>query len=295
MASPPIDIVQATASPLRWLDSVRVVLFDLDGTLHDDPRAIDHYVAALETTIPNGSGLCLRAEVEAVIQGRHPAVRPGNFAEPWRGLVLAAPEWTVRTATDWRGEAVAVPDDLCGPVRHDGPLLYLGDRWQIVSALALRRGADDAALRAAFTLARRFVNDALTDLARFDCLDGLVEALARGKQLLLATNTPEALGRPLVERLGVSHAFEMVRFDAGKPAGSAELIADACDRWGISFHEVVVIGDNLWNDLLPPARQGCRTVHIDPMGTDPPGRWSSARFSDLGAFAAALEGVPSAT
>ncbi len=271
-----------------------MVLFDLDGTLHDDPRAIDHYAATLEHSVPDGHGHAFRSEVEAVVEGSHPAVRPGHFVDPRRGLVLTAPHWVVRTATDWQGRAVAVPADLDGPVQHGGPLRYLGDRWQIVGALAERRGIEGPALRDAFTLARQHVNDLTNDLARFDCLDGLLDRLASGRRLLLATNTSEALGKPLVERLDLRHPFALVRFDARKPAGCAELIVEAHQRWGTSADQVMVVGDNLWNDLLPPAEQGCRTVHIDPLGTDPDGNWSSARYPDLGAFASDLEAAPNA-
>lgn len=276
-------------SPHDWLGDISVVLFDLDGTLHEDPRAMDRYVSALEATIPDGGGIGLREEVESVIEGRHPAVQPGRFAEPVRGLVFEVRDWGVESATDWSGQPVLVPDGLSGRVRHDGPLRYLGDRWQIIGALAARRGADESVLGAAFTVTRRFVNDPSTELVRMDCLDELLDRLAVGRRLLLATNTPEELGKPLVDRLDLRHPFELVRFDARKPAGCAELIREAHRRWGTATNEVVVVGDNLWNDLLPPAEQGCRTVHIDPLGTDPSGRWSTARYIDLAAFAAALE------
>lgn len=283
----PADV--RTNAPLDWLGDITVVLFDLDGTLHDDPRAMDRYLTALEGTMRDGGGLGLRSEVDSVVEGRHPSARPGRFVEPKRGLVLDAPRWIVESATDWQGDPVAVPDDLAGRVQHDGPLRYLGDLWQIIGALAARRGADEVVLGPAFSLTRRFVNDPATELARFGCLDGLLDRLAAGRRLLLATNTPEELGRPLVERLDLRHPFELVRFDARKPAGCAELITEAHRRWGTATHQVLVVGDNLWNDLLPPAEQGCRTVHLDPLGTDPDGRWSSARYTDLAAFAAALE------
>jgi len=278
-----------TAAPAEWLRELTVVLFDLDGTLHDDPRAMDRYVTALQVSIPDGAGLGLREEVASVIEGHHPAARPGRFVEPVRGLVLDAPEWVVESATDWHGQPVTVPDGLAGRVQHGGPLRYLGDRWQIITAVAARRGADKSVLAAAFSLTRRFVNDPDNDLLRLDCLDGLLEQLAVGRRLLLATNTPEELARPLVDRLDLRHPFALVRFDARKPAGCAELISEAHRRWGATPRDVLVVGDNLWNDVLPPAEQGCRTVHIDPLGTDPGGRWSTARYVDLAAFAALVE------
>lgn len=276
-------------APLDWLANITVVLFDLDGTLHDDPRAMDRYMQVLESTIPDGGGRGLREEVESVVEGRHPSARPGRFVDPVLGLVLDAPLWVVESATDWDGNSVPVPDDLAGRVQHDGQLRYLGDLWQIIGALATRRGGREAVLGPAFTQTRRFVNDAATELARFDFLDALLDRLAAGRRLMLATNTPEELGRPLVERLDMQHPFELVRFDARKPAGCAELIAEAGARWGTATDQIMVVGDNLWNDLLPPSEQGCRTVHLDPLGTDPDGRWSTARFPDLAGFAAALE------
>lgn len=281
-------------APLTQLGDITVVLFDLDGTLHDDPRVTDRYAAALETAIHDGRGQGLRSETEAVVSREHPAVVPGCFVEPVRGLVLHAPQWVVETATDWQGRTIPIPADLSGRVRRDGPLRYVGDRWQIIGALATRRGADQRALREAFVLARQFVNDRATSLVRFECLDDVLERLASGRHLLLATNTPEELGKPLVERLELRQPFALVRFDARKPAGCAELIVEAHRRWGTRADEVLVVGDNLWNDLLPPAEQGCRTIHIDPLGTDPARRWSSARYDDLATFAATLKEIPNA-
>ncbi len=279
----------AAAAGLDWIEDIKVVLFDLDGTLHEDPRAGDLYTAALDEALPATGGVDLRAEVDAVVSGHHPAVRPGHFVQPGAGVVVTAPEWVAQTATDWQGRPVGIPAEFAGAIRHDGRLRYLGDRWQIIGALAARRGAGESDTRVAFTRAREFVNDPSTELRRFDCVDGLLARLAAGRHLLLATNTPQELGLPLVARLDLSPPFAMVRYDARKPAGCAELIDESRRRWGVAHHEVLVVGDNLWNDLLPPAQLGCRTVHIDPLATDPTGRWSSARYPDLAVFAEALE------
>ena len=280
-------------APLDTLTGVKVVLFDLDGTLHDDPRVTDYYARVLENDMPNGTGHGLRDEVTDVIQRNHPAVRPGCFVEPALSLGIQAPHWTAEVAVDWNGNPASLPADfLHGPIRHDGELRYLGDRWQIIGALAARRGADAQTLRDAFVRARRFVNDPSTTLIRSEFLDEVLQRLGRARRLLLATNTTEDLAQPLVQRLNMRPPFEVIRFDARKPAGCAELIAHAQRQWNTHPSEVLVIGDNLWNDLLPPSEQGCRTVHIDPLGTDSAGRWSSARFDNFSAFAAALKEIP---
>lgn len=280
-------------APLNNLADVKVVLFDLDGTLHDDPRVTDYYARVLEEEMPGGTGRGLRDEVTDVIQGNHPAAWPGCFVEPALGIAINAPHWAAETAVDWMGNPVSLPaDTLPGAIRHDGALRYLGDHWQIIGALAARRGADAHTLREAFVRARRFTNDPSTTLIRSEFLDEVLERLSQGRRLLLATNTTEELGRPLVQRLNMRQPFEVTRFDAHKPAGCAELIAHAKEQWNTAPSEVLVIGDNLWNDLLPPAEQGCRTVHIDPLGTDRASRWSSARFDNFSAFAAALKEIP---
>lgn len=292
-----VPLPSAGNPPARLVDlrAIRVVLFDLDGTLHDDSRVTDRYASILEEIIPDGGGLGLRAEAEAVAGREHPALRPGVFAEPVRGIVVHAPEWAAETATDWEGRPVPVPADLQGRVRHDGPLRYLGDSWQIIGALAARRGADQPIQRDAFALARRFINHEATSLIRLEHLDEVLDRLAPGRHLLLATNTPEDLARPLVDRLALRQPFAVVRFDARKPTGCTRLILQARRMWGTRPSEILVVGDNLWNDLLPPAGQGCRTVHIDPLGTDLNVRWSSARFENFTAFAAALRELPDDT
>ncbi len=295
MSTSPGDLTLAQAAreapaPLTDLGAIKVVIFDLDGTLHEDRRVTDYYAAELEKVMRNGSGLS--AEVEAIVNGTHPAARPGCFVEPSRGIVVQASQWTAESASDWEGNPMPLPEDLQGRVRHNGPLRYLGDRWQLIGALASHRGADHVVLREAFTRARRFVNDQATALIRSEHLDDVLQRLGHGRRLLLATNTPEELAQPLVQRLDMLTPFDVVRFDARKPAGCAELIAHAHQQWGTRPPEVLVVGDNLWNDLLPPAGQGCRTAHIDPLGTDPATRWSSARYDDFSAFAAALKEMP---
>lgn len=277
------------------LRAIKVVLFDLDGTLHDDPRVTDRYASILEDSIPSGGGRGLRTEAATVAEWDHPALRPGLFVEPSRGIVVHAPDWTAEKATDWHGNIVPVPDDLRGRVRHDGPLRYLGDFWQIIGALASHRGADQRVQREAFTQARQFINDVATSLMRFEHLDQVLDRLAPGRKLLLATNTTEELARPLVDRLALSQPFDVMRFDARKPTGCSQLIEEARRSWGALPEEVLVVGDNLWNDLLPPAEQGCKTVHIDPLGMDPDARWSSARYDDFAAFAAELKEIPDET
>ncbi|MHA7276429.1 HAD family hydrolase [Arthrobacter sp. Hz1] len=288
----PARVGATLPAPFENLAGIKVVLFDLDGTLHDDPRMTDHYAAALEKSLPNGDGESFRGEIAAVLRRTHPALAPGCFVEPTRGVVVHAPEWTATTATDWAGNPVPLPDDLHGGVSHDGPLRYLGDQWQIIGALAARRGADQRLLREAFTGARRFINAEATSLLRSEHLDDVLQRLGEGRRLLLATNTPEELAGPLVQRLDLREPFEMVRFDAHKPAGCAELITHAKDHWDTDPREVLVVGDNLWNDLLPPAERGCLTVHIDPLNIDPGARWSSARHADFSSFATALKEIP---
>lgn len=281
----PIVTCDAARAQRPWLDEVSVVLFDLDGTLHDDPRSTERYTDCLSAAL-GSSGDELAEEVEAVVAGRHPALAPGRFVDPGRGLVLHAPNWVVRNATDWQGSPVPIPDDLQAVVAHDGPLRYLGDRWQIVAALAARRGADPSMLRAAFSTARELVNHHATDLARLACLDDLLDRLSQGRHLMLATNTSEELGRPLVERLAFGVPFSLVRYDARKPEGCMWLVGEAHQRWGARPQQVLVVGDNIWNDLVAPAQSGCRTAHIDPLNIDPAGKHSSVRYPDLAAFAA---------
>lgn len=250
------------------------VVLDLDGTLHEDPAVHDAYAALLQ----EGSGLSgLVEEVAAVLDRRHPAARPGDLVDVTRRLAVSVDqEWRPVAARSWDDGASAALPDLPGPVTTTPTLRYLGDRWQVAGAVAAVRGLTPEVGAHAFATARSGAGHAALVAGAAELLP-----LLRPRGLLLATNTPEHLARPLVQSLGLLDLVDDVRFGADKPTGTPGLVHAACARWATTPDRVAVVGDNMLNDLLPAARLGCPTVHVDPWGTDPDGVWSTVRVAAL--------------
>lgn len=267
--------------------AARVVVLDLDGTLHEDPAVHQRYATLLQ----DGSGIAgLAEEVAAVLDRRHPSACPGDVVDVSRRLVIQLEGWRGVRARSWDdGAAVALPDDLPDPITTTPTLRYLGDRWQVAGAVAAVRGVPETASGQAFTTARG------TDAAVGTVVDGaidLLHLLRPGRGLLLATNTPKDLASPLVGVLGLLDLIDEARFGADKPVGTPVLVEHACRRWATTPDRVAVIGDNLLNDLMPAARMGCPTAHIDPWATDPDGTWSTVRVASMTELATRLAAIP---
>lgn len=297
-----MTVPSTSTGGVERLRAARVVIIDLDGTLHDDPDAYRHYATRLQE---KSGQYDLLAEVDAIVNRRHPAAAPGDFVHVSRCLALQAPEWTPLRAVAWDGTDAAVPDDLLGqPIGITGPaedieprsdadvVRYLGDLWQITGAVASVRGLDSELSSAAFADARHSVNRA--PLRRVDGSTQLLDLLRPGRHLVVATNTSEWLARPLVERLGLDGLVDGLYYAANKPVGCAALVQGVCGRWNVEPDQVAVVGDNLVFDLLPAVALGCATAHIDPLGTDPTGRWSTVRATSMRQLSDALtSAVPS--
>lgn len=271
-----MTITPVNPGGVERLRAARVVVLDLDGTLHDDPGAYHQYGLRLQEV----SGLPdLVAEGEAIVGRTHPAATPGDFVDVSSRVVLHAPGWIPLRALAWDGGEVAVPADLGNLARAVDPIRYLGDRWQITGAVAAVRGVDPELSSAAFAETRLWVNR-----ARLRQVDGgaqLLNVLRPRRHLVVATNTSERLARPLVERLGLDGLVDDVYYAANKPVGCSSLVEGVCSRWDVKSGQVAVIGDNLVFDLLPASALGCATAHIDPLRTDPTGRWSTVRVPSM--------------
>ena len=98
---------------------------------------------------------------------------------------------------------------------------------------------------------------------------GLAETLEQLKNrtvLILMTNSPEPDSEAILHKLKLADVFHYKIFQAGKPIKTASHLQTIRDRYHIQYEEMISIGDNLGNDILPARRLGCRTIFIDTYG-----------------------------
>ena len=85
--------------------------------------------------------------------------------------------------------------------------------------------------------------------------------IRRVKHFLL-TNTPEAYASPLLENLGIKGMFHKIIYSSKKPDLFKEITGDLLMQENIEASNVLSIGDNYKNDILPSIQMGFTTVFI---------------------------------
>ncbi len=255
-----------SADPSAIVDGVRVAIFDLDGTLYEGDGFVPIYLDQLEAHGGLDRDLA-RGELEQIVGGVH-GVRIGDLYDPATDRVLRAPAWRIIEVTDWDG--APVDDGRVGTgIGYGKGLVYIGDAWQAVRAVALHHGVDRDASRTAFEAVRARINVEADELLDTSALAPVLAELDRFEYREVMTNTPEDLARPLVASMGLPDRFHAVRFGVDKPLGLERRIDEVLEEFDVTPDEVLCVGDNYLNDILPTVRAGCRAIWVDPFGTAP--------------------------
>lgn len=250
--------------PPAWRE-VDAVVFDLDGTLYETTPAWFGVYAEEVAGRARIDAAALEREVRAVLAGERP-LRLGDFYDPDADLVVRTRAWQPDTAVTWYG----TPAPLPSAVRRDEPLpwttglVYVGDAFQAFAAAAAHAGAGPAARAEAFVAVRRQMIADERTFAPAATAAALERAFGHAELRALATNTPEDLGRGLVDRLDASSFFTEVRFGVGKPAGLVGLLDEIAQRVAAPPERILCVGDSYWNDVLPALAAGCQAVWVDP-------------------------------
>ena len=262
----------------HWLQDIRLILFDLDGTLYEETAHFDYYAELLAAAVPPAARADYRRDYEAIRQGRH-ALRVGLLYDVQQDLVLHIRRGHVVAAWHWDGRAVPAgewgslyPDPLV-PDRER--ILNVGDLWWAPTAAARHWGQAIHSYETFLQVRRHMMQPEY----RMQPVAGLKEALESLRpryRLVLATNSPEEDSTVILQKLGLDHVFDVTSFMTGKPAGIAPLLERLEVQFGVAPHAVLSVGDNLINEILPCRERGCRTAFIDPhqtRGLEPEPEW----------------------
>jgi FMN phosphatase YigB (HAD superfamily) len=176
-------------------------------------------------------------------------------------------------------EGVAAADTAADPAEASA-LRASQDGWGLVQALAADLGLDESVTQQAFLDSRIHMLD---DACRLEVVEPLIDLFAelRGEaRIVLATNSPAEGLAPLLERMGLTHAFDAVVAGAGKPEGLRSWMARALgDRPASTLFS---LGDHYRNEIEPAASIGAATGYIDRFGrADGPATATAACVEDL--------------
>lgn len=247
---------------------VRLIVYDLDGTVYDDNRHFGIYARLIGEHLPADVQPAFALDYAAVVEGRHPALRVGTFYDTRHDLVLVPKAGRIRRALRWDGTEVS-PEEreqlYPGVVEPDQQtILNVGDLWWVPSAVSLHHGGNrENHSRSFFQVRDIMAEPAFT----MEPIPGLQETIAglQGRVLqVLATNSPQPDSEAILTKVGLLGLFDRLYFRSNKPMGLKAIFSELAEAYGLEMGQILSVGDNLVNEIAPARAMGCQTVFIDP-------------------------------
>lgn len=250
------------------LDAIRVIIYDLDGTIYDDIHHFELYAREMQKGVPTDRQVAFWADYTAVLAGEHPALRIGTFYDVAHDLVLEMNGGMVERGLQWDGEEIPpiVRRQLYpGVIQPDHiNVMNVGDLWWVPSAISAHYGGDTASRDRAFFHIRDVMAAPEFAIRPIPGLRELVLALKGKVVQVLVTNSPQSDSEAILSKVGLNGLLDRHYFRSNKPAGLERIITELADLYQVPASAILSIGDNLVNEIAPARVMGCQTVFIDP-------------------------------
>jgi len=251
------------------LQSAKVIVFDLDGTLYEDTHHFDYYARLIEQLLPEPLQPEFAAQYAAAIEGRH-AVRIGRVYDAHRDLLLVQQAGEVLEAYHWDGTPLSedsIAELYPEPITLDlTDVVSIGDIWWIPPVIGRHMGIPSSMTWEKFEETRKWMMGPEYVMKPIPGLADALTRLSQMKKLVLLTNSPRSDSEVILEKLGLADVFDHKIFMGMKPVRSQEHFRELAKRYDCSFGEIVSIGDNWVNDIDPPRELGCLAIFIDHHG-----------------------------
>jgi FMN phosphatase YigB (HAD superfamily) len=247
---------------------INTIVFDLDGTLYEDTHHFQYYADLLKQKLPDDVRQSFEQDYAAVGEGSH-TLKVGRVYDAEKDLVLSHENGVVKTGWTWTGERV--PEEELSKHYSKEPLqfdllnmLSIGDLWWVPVSIAKHYGLTSEEAYKAFLETRdhmmtdEFVMEPLKEFAE------VLEKLHSSYNLVLMTNSPQTDSDIILKKLGFTSYFHDKIFEANKPVRTADQLTYISKKWNVPFENMLSVGDNYINEILPAALLGCKTIFIDP-------------------------------
>ncbi|MEI5908314.1 HAD family hydrolase [Bacillus spongiae] len=249
------------------IENIKVIVFDLDGTLYEDTHHFDYYAKRLNEKVNSPYKAHFGIDYKKAKDGKHP-LRIGRVYDIYEDLILVHHHCQVIAAYEWDGREVPrekVTHHYLSPIVLDfDTMLNIGDLWWIPAAIAYHYGVTNNQVEKAFLETRKFMMRDEFQLQKIAHFKGVLQELRDHTKLILLTNSPEPDSRVILQKLGLQHTFHRTTFLAKKPIDTKKHFTAIKHIFGVKYNEILSIGDNWINDILPAGELGCLTMYIDP-------------------------------
>ncbi len=251
------------------MNKITTIVFDLDGTLYEDTHHFHYYADLLKNKLTPEKQKAFEKDYLAVGAGKH-TLMIGRVYDAEQDLILAHRDGTVTQGWTWTGEEVPkerLANLYAEPLQFDLlNMLSIGDLWWVPVSIAKHYGLSSEEAYHAFLQTREhmmtddFLLEPLVEFA------DVLEKLHTKYKLILMTNSPQTDSDVILKKLGFTSYFHDKIFEANKPINTADRLAYISQKHDVPFNQMLSVGDNYINEILPAARLGCKSICIDPNG-----------------------------
>lgn len=252
------------------LTGVRAVVYDLDGTLYEDTRHFDIYARLVQEEFPETVRASFWNDYATATDAKHPALRVGTLYHAGQDLVLHVRDGAVARALRWDGTELTDAERKAlfpGQVEVDHEtIMSIGDLWWVPAAVATHYGGTAAHRRASFLRVRDLMAEADFVINRIEGLQDVVASLQGKVVQVLATNSPQPDSEAILRKLGLLELLDRKYYVANKPGGITRILQEVAQDYNLQPSQILSVGDNFINEIIPSRRFGARTVFIDPYG-----------------------------
>ena len=245
-------------------DDIRVILFDMDGTLYQDHEFHRNYLRYLltGTNYENFREQAVRLADEIMDHGAVPMnrfyrIRPINHSvASWQELVSLINADLV----DEMPFEACYRDGLCG-------LQFLADPWEVATMIAAKLGVLDQNGEPAFLQIRQEMEDKA--LMPNQELREMLEKLKERYTTVLLSNSPQTSAANFIDRLGFTGAFTFNLYDACKPYRLFENLHCHPGLEHVPSSAVLSVGDHAFNEIVNVHLAGGKTIWMNPYADAP--------------------------
>ncbi len=251
------------------MSKIKVVVFDLDGTLYEDTHHFAYYAARIKDKLPASLQAPYESEYQRVLLDEHP-LKIGRVYDLQEDKILVVVKGKVLEGFHWDGSAVnsaelsnLYPDYV--PIDMER-FFSIGDMWWPPSTIGRHFGLTREQTNSAFLETRDYM---VSSEFVMNPVPGFKDVLVRLKEtakLVLLTNSPQPDSEAILVKLSLGDVFDKKIFSGKKPNQTLTHFENLTREFGVDYGEILSVGDNWLNEILPAQEQGMATIYIDTHG-----------------------------
>jgi FMN phosphatase YigB (HAD superfamily) len=254
-------------------NNMKLVIFDLDGTLYEDTDHFDHYAKLLAEKVEDNVKALFASEYEKMKKGDHP-VSIGKAYDVQRDCILTLDPITLNIiqVQNWDGSTWSsgqIDDTYQDELLFDFEnMIAVGDGWWLPYVAARHFGVTVEETYKCYTRTKDFmVTDAFQLTKTPGLKDGLKELKEQTNIVLVTNSEADDVGR-LLSELELDGIFDDITTVAQKPVQTMPILLGLMEKYNAKPEETLSIGDNFINEIAPALALGMNTLYIQPYGTN---------------------------